>query len=312
MLLAFLRSGPPFPFAGEVAAALSALLWASAGIVFARLRPTPSPGAINFGKNASSVLCFAVLLCFTVGAPWPAFLPGSALPWFVLSGVIGLTICDTLLLRSLQAIGPQRMSLIFTIAPIVVALVALAPPYSETPSVWGWIGMLVCISGIALAVLERPMRDRAHDARFKRGVRDAVLAAICQAIAVLLARYGIREADVRAEDGALVRLAAGTAGLVVIGLPAGRLIAWQRQLRNPRVFWPIFVAAFFGTFIGIWTNQLSLEWAEHTGIATVLNSLMPIYLIPLSAIFLGERHTARGWTATILAIAGIALMTVLR
>jgi drug/metabolite transporter (DMT)-like permease len=64
-----------------------------------------------------------------------------------------------------------------------------------------------------------------------------------------------------------------------------------------------------GTFLGIWLNQLGLDWAEFTGVATVLNAMTPVYLIPLSALFLAEPQTSRAWVATLVALAGIAIMT---
>ena len=44
----------------------------------------------------------------------------------------------------------------------------------------------------------------------------------------------------------------------------------------------------------------------HTGVATTLNALTPIYLLPLGACFLGERHVVQAWVATAVACAGIA------
>lgn len=298
----------PFLYAGEACAALSALLWASAGVVFARIHPPVSAAAINLGKNLTACICFAALLLVETGVPLPFDMPREPLFWFVLSGVLGLAICDTFLLRSLLAIGPQRMSLILTMYPVLVAIGAVFPPFSEQPGLLAWAGMAVCLGGIVMAVFEEP-KDPRHKANYAQGVRDAVIAAVCQAAGVLAARHGLKLAHVPAHDGATVRMLAGTVGLMVMGLPALRVITWGREMVQRHVGWRLAVAAFFGTFLGIWTNQLGLEWAEHTGVATVLNSLMPVYLIPLSAIFLGARITVRGYVATAVTIAGVVLMT---
>lgn len=298
----------PFPYAGELAAALSALLWASAGIVFARIHPPISAAAINLGKNVTACICFGALLWIVSGSPIPLDIPREPLLWFIGSGLIGLAVCDTFILSSLLEIGPQRMSLIFTLAPVLVALGALCPPFNEFPALLGWVGMAVCLAGIVMAVLEKPDSLR-PGASFGRGVRNAVIGAVCQAAAILMARHGLQLADVEARDGATVRMLAGTLGLMLIGVPGWRVMTWGREMTRRHAGVLIFVAAFFGTFLGIWTNQLALEWATHTGVASVLNSLMPVYLIPLSAIFLGARITRRGVIATLIALAGIAMMT---
>lgn len=301
----------PFLHAGELAAALSALLWASAGIVFARIHPPVSAAAINLGKNVSATICFVVLTWCVSGLPLPMDMPRDALFWFVLSGFVGLSVCDTFLLKSLLLIGPQRMSLIFTLAPVVVALVAIGPPFHELPSWLTWVGIATCLFGIVLAILERG-DERVERTDARRGIGFALVAAVCQAAAVLMARYalglGTDDAPVPAQDAATIRMLAGTLGLCVIGLPMLRVVTWGREMTQRHVGWRLFVAAFFGTFLGIWTNQLSLEWATHTGVASVLNSLMPVYLIPLSALFLGTRLTWHGCVATLIAVGGIALM----
>lgn len=299
----------PFPHAGELSAALSALLWASAGIVFARIHPPISAAAINLGKNVTACICFAVLLMATAGTPIPLDVPQAPLLWFIASGVLGLAICDTFLLRSLLEIGPQRMSLILTLAPVLVAIAAVLPPFEEMPTMWAWIGMATCLAGIVMAVLEKP--DAMPEGKsFSRGVRNGLIAAVCQAGAVLTARHGLQLADVPARDGATVRMLAGTIGLMVIGLPALRVVTWSREMTARHAGPYLFIAAFFGTFLGIWTNQLALDWATHTGVVTVLNSLMPVYLIPLSAMFLGAKISRRGVIATLVAIGGIAMMTI--
>ncbi len=308
MSAAWFLADVPFAHAGELTAALSALLWASAGIVFARIHPPVSAAAINLGKNVTACICFAALLLVATGAPIPLDVPRAPLLWFIASGFVGLAICDTFILKSLLEIGPQRMSLIFTLAPVLVAIGAVFPPFSESPALLGWIGMGTCLVGIVMAVLEKP-DDLRPDANFGRGVRNALIGAVCQAAAILMARHGLQLAAVDARDGATIRMLAGTIGLVIIGVPGWRVLTWSQEMTRRHAGPWIFIAAFFGTFLGIWTNQIALEWATHTGVVTVLNSLMPVYLIPLSAMFLGATITRRGVVATLIAIAGIAMMT---
>ena len=302
-----LASAPPWLLAGEVAAACSALAWAIAGIVFARLHPGLSAGALNLGKNLAGCLCFAVFLFLRDGTGMPLGVEGEALLFLVLAGVIGLGICDIYLLRSLMAIGPQRMSLIFCLAPVLVALGALLPPFREHPGALTWLGMGICLGGIVLAIVELgDPRTATGDVR--QGVRDAIIAAVLQAVAVLLTRHAMQSASVDIAAAATVRLYAGTVALILIGLVGRRLVAWYRQLRHPWTPAKVFGAATLGTFIGIWLQQLGISWAANTGVATTLNALTPIYLLPLSALFLGERRRPIAWIATAVALGGIALM----
>jgi drug/metabolite transporter (DMT)-like permease len=302
-----LLAAAPFPYAGEASAALSALLWGAVGIVFARMRPAPTAAALNLGKNLAATLCFVALLWSVRGVPLPQGLDGRAVAVFAASGVLGLTLCDTLLLRSLLNIGPQRMSVIFLLVPVMTGLVAALPPFSESVPWVTWTGMVVCLGGILLAI-KQPRHYRGDAAEFSRGIRDAFFAACLQTAAILLARYGLSVRRAPLLDSAVVRMASGTLGLIVMGTVFGGLRSWVAELRPVRAATTIFIGSFFGTFLGILTNQFGLQYSEHTGVATTLNSLMPIYLMPLSVLFLGDHFGIRGVIATLIAVAGVALM----
>ena len=297
----------PFPWAGEASAAVSALLWGSSGVVIALIRPPLSAAAINLGKNFAATVCFVGLLWTVSGSPWPTGLDGKALAVFAASGFLGLAVCDTFLMRSLLEIGPQRMTLVFLVVPVLTALAAVLPPFSEIPPPLAWLGMALCLFGISLAVLRHS--DQAVDrVRFRRGVRNALVAAVFQSAAILLARYGLNVDQAPLLDSAVVRMAAGTFGLAFLGLFLGRLGAWTGELRRKKAALMLFGASFFGTFLGILTNQFGVAWSQHTGVATTLNSLMPIYLMPLSVLFLEEKFGWHEVLAAIAAVAGIALM----
>jgi drug/metabolite transporter (DMT)-like permease len=297
----------PFPLAGELSSALSALLWGSAGIVIARISPALTAGALNYGKNLFATICFVALLWIVSGSPLPSTLSSSAFWIFAASGFLGLALCDTFLLRSLLDIGPQRMSTVFLCVPALAALIAVLPPFSERTHITVWLGIAVCLGGILLAIRRHPVHD-VDPERFRRGVRNAFLAALLQTGAVLLARYGLYENQAPLLESAVVRMTAGTLGLVAMGAVRGRLGSWHRQLSVPKSAFMLAGASFFGTFLGILTNQAGLQWAVHAGVATTLNSLMPIYLLPLSVIFLKERFGKRAILATLIAVAGVALM----
>jgi drug/metabolite transporter (DMT)-like permease len=175
------------------------------------------------------------------------------------------------------------------------------------------VGIVTCLLGVTLAVTEKHP-DPVAARTLKRGVLLGLLAAVGQAAGVLLARLAFRahgaETVIDAGQGAAVRLLVGSLGLVVLALVTRRVRVWVSALAQPRVLPRLMGAAFVGTFLGIWANQAGLTWAEHTGVATTLNQLTPVWLIPLTTLVLGERHGARSWLATLIAVAGVVLIGV--
>lgn len=300
----------PFPYAAEAAALASSVLWAGAGIVFRKMRGVVPPAALNFTKNGVATLCFAVVGLALVGRPYPTHVPLAAQGWLVLSGLVGLAVCDTFLLRAMMEIGPRRATLLMLTAPVLVFVGALFPPFSQRaaladPAVL--VGAALALGGVALTSLEAPDLD-VDRARARRGVIDGLIAGVLQAAGVLLARLGL-EGGAAPQDAAMIRLVAGTAGLAVGAVALGQVATWARALATPGTLRTVALAAFFGTFLGIGLNQCGLAWSERTGIVSTLNALAPVWLIPMSRVFLGERHGRWAWLSTVVALAGVALLS---
>ena len=274
-----------------------------------RIRPQPSAGAMNLGKNLTATGCFLLLIVLVGGRPWPSTI--GLTPFLLLagSGALGLALCDSILFRAFLEIGPRRTNVYMAMWPGWVAVIALLPPLSERPPALAWIGMLVTLAGVVLAVPQRPA-DATMRARLKRGARYALVAAVLQATGVLMAREAHRlSAELTVAEASTIRLVFGSLGLIALGLATQRLGRWRRELRPPGTLGRIVLAGFIATFLGIWSNQAGIAWSTHAGVAATLNSLAPVFLIPLSVAFLGEKHHWRAWTSAALAVAGVALMT---
>ncbi|MGE0193482.1 MAG: DMT family transporter [Planctomycetota bacterium] len=298
---------PPFLLAGELAAAACSLCWASAQIGFAGIRTAMTGSALNFGKNLVATTAFAVLFLVRTGLPWPTGLEPSPLLWLIASGVVGLGICDVFLMQALLRIGPQRTSLLFCLVPVLTVVLSALPPFHEHLTLLALSGMGLTLGGIVMAILERGgTQPPPHD--MKAGIRDALLASGFQAVAILMVRQARREGDIDGASAAMVRLASGTAALVVYGLARRRLGSWWSQISAPTTRTRLGLSALVGTFVGIWLNQLSLQWTQAAGVAATLLALPPVFLLPLSAVFLGERRAAPAWIATGIAFAGVAMI----
>ena len=304
----------PFPFAGEAFATSSSLLWAVGALLFTKIPRGVSASALNLGKNAVGAACFLGLLVLQgspvdPGSPLlPGPTPWTSIGWLVLGGVAGLTACDVLLLRSFRSLGPRRTNIVMALSPVLVAALAFLPPLGEAPGLLALLGMTACLVALGLAVLEKPPAGAAPGTMDK-GVRDALLAAGLQAAAFVFTRMGMQDSGLTVTEGATIRLVAGVVGMVFLGLARGRLWTWVREIHTHHAARPIFVASLIGTFLGIWTNQAGISWAGLVGVAATLNALTPVWLVPLSSAFLGEHHDRWAWASALLAVIGIALVS---
>ena len=67
-------------------------------------------------------------------------------------------------------------------------------------------------------------------------------------------------------------------------------------------------SALVGSYAGIWLAQIALERTPSVGVATALLSTAPVFALPIAHLA-GERITARALFGAVVAVVGIALLT---
>jgi drug/metabolite transporter (DMT)-like permease len=86
----------------------------------------------------------------------------------------------------------------------------------------------------------------------------------------------------------------------------GNVGARFRPLRSRQLIPIVVLAAFLGTYLGIWLQQVSFKYTA-AGIAQALLATSPLFVLPI-AIGLGDRVTWRAVLGVLMAIGGIWLL----
>ncbi|MFH1679544.1 MAG: DMT family transporter [Candidatus Eisenbacteria bacterium] len=137
------------------------------------------------------------------------------------------------------------------------------------------------------------------------GVIYGVGAAFGQASGALIIKSALQRVDTLTATA--IRMAAGAAGLLLIGGATGRLRRWTGLLVRGRMVLRMFAASVFGPFIGVYLMVVSIDRAP-TGVALTLLSTSPIWLLPLGAWFQNDRPSAKEIVGAFIAILGVALL----
>src|SRR5262249_39694621 len=140
------------------------------------------------------------------------------------------------------------------------------------------------------------------------GVLFGLGAAIAQAAGALMSRVGMAE-GANALEAAVVRLPSGLVGIVVVSTLTGTIGASARALARPRNFSRIAGASTIGTYFGLWLSQYAIGHASSTAVASTLLATSPIFALPLGRWLNAERISLRAFGGTLLACAGLALLT---
>jgi drug/metabolite transporter (DMT)-like permease len=311
------------PFAGEAICLFTALLWAATITLFRG--PVLEHGARSV--NLVKCLLGATLQGLTVLALGRgsdlATASGRALLVLAASGVIGLTLGDTALFGAVARLGVHRTLLLQTLAPVFTALIA-----------WGWrdelptglqmAGATVILAGVALVVT--PRRGQPAPAPVPNGVTVpasipapggagtpllvglslGVVAALGQGTGVVMAKVGMAEVPV--VPASFVRLAAAAAGLAVFAATPARMARLGKLVVAPVMLRRVVPATLLGTYVALFLMMWGIALAP-AAIAATLLSVSPVYGLLIDKIVFRQPVTARGVAGTLLAVAGVAILT---
>ncbi|BAZ07677.1 DMT family transporter [Calothrix sp. NIES-3974] len=293
-------------FVGEIAALSAAGLWAVASVLYGRVGEVIPPLLLNLFKGIIAI-AFLILTIFLVGDSLPS-LPLLSLTLILLSGVIGIGVGDTIFFAAINSLGARRTLLLGTLAPPLTAIFGLLF-LDEQLQIQAWWGIFLTIIGVAWVITERTTDQLLRGySQLLRGTAWGLLAAITNSIGAILSRAAFKMTTASPLWVALLRLSAGEVTLILLitVFSRGKSFADFRKFTNLKIVIATIVAAFCGTYLGIWLQQTAIKLTP-TGIAQTLLQTSPIFILPL-AVFTGEKISGRAIAGVLVAIAGIALL----
>ncbi len=277
----------------------SALFWAVAAVLFARLGEYFSARTLNIGKGIVASICLAVLV-----------LPGNVIDlerqafWYLmLSGLLGITIGDTLYFLTLQRLGAKLTLLVGTLIPVVSAIAAIFL-FNEQISVLATLGLFLTIFGVSYVLWQRA-EDSQKDKMWLSGLIVAMIYVLAESGGILLTKMGLGYYD--SLEATFIRQVWGVVGLTFWGLAAGNMLSGFRPLINrPKLAALFVVTSFIGAFLGTWLSILALD-LTYTAVAVSLNSTSPLFVLPISYWFLKEKLTKSSVIGATIAVLGIVV-----
>ncbi|MEP7286479.1 MAG: DMT family transporter [Chloroflexota bacterium] len=299
------------PFIGELAAIGTSFAFSIGSILFTFAGRSVGTGVLNRVRLALALIFTLILHRLIVGNFYPVNTPADTFFWMAASGLVGYVIGDAFLFRGFVMVGPRLSMLMMSLAPVLSAIMAWVFLHEGLDLV-EIIGIVITMAGIAIVVGEpqatTPSETPHEDRRlYVMGLLFAFGGALGQAGGSLLAKIGLA-GGLPPISGNAIRL---TASVIVIWLWAaisGQLIPTYQTLRqNRRAMMFIVGATIAGPVIGVWLALTSVQLAP-LGIVTTLQSLPPIFLIPIGYFVFKERITRRAVLGTIVALIGSILL----
>ena len=274
---------------GQFAALGAALAWTLASGLWRSLSHQGSALALNAWKNGMASLIFLPVL---VSLPWLD--NRDAVPWLLLSGVVGIAAGDSFYLAALRRLGTRRTLTVEALGP-VLASVGSVVLMGEALSPQAWVGAAMVTTAVALVAGSSVdlSRDRA-------GLALALMAVICGLVGAFLAREVLSTTALTPLQTASVRLCGGWLGLVPLLLHRAEAALPSIRARRGRVL----LATLLGTNLGILLQQMVFQQMA-VGPGVTLMSTAPVMALQIGR-FEGDPIQPRGVAAALLAVAGVA------
>lgn len=297
---------------GEAAAVITSLLWTFSAVIFTIAGRQLGALILNRFRLLFSVMLILIAHSILRGS----FLPNDAgverWLWLGLSGLIGLTLGDLALYKTYLLVGPRIGTLILASSPVLSTLLAWIV-LGETLSANENMGILLSAAGIALVIVVRGASNLAGLAQtrddYVRGVLFGILAAIAQATGMIMTKQGL-SGNFPVVSGVLIRMLVAS---ILIWLPAifnNQVVSTFRQIHASGKWRMLILGTFIGPFAGIWLSTFALQ-STPVGITSILTSLNPIFLIPVSAWIFKEKISPRALVGTVITFAGLGCIFLL-
>lgn len=291
------------PLLGESACLTAALLWAVAVVLFRGPIAAWGPRTANLTKCLLGTALLLITLPFFGGFASFSVASPRDLGLIALSGIIGLTIGDTLLFAAIGRLGAHRTLVLGTSAPVFAGLLDAAG--GERLSAGQFAAAAVVLIGVTIVVGPGdPNADGGKRVAIV-GIAFALLAAFGQGAGVVLAKAGLD--TLGAMPATLLRLAAGTAGLLAAAALRGGFGRLQDAFQLGPPMRRMVPAAFLGTYLALLLMMVGVALAPAT-IAAVLLATSPIFSLVIEAVADRKRPTPLAVIGTIVAVAGVAVL----
>ncbi|BBN81742.1 hypothetical protein PA25_17270 [Pseudoalteromonas sp. A25] len=289
---------------GELAAIMAAFVWASSTLLYKRFSHSLTPFELNVSKGViAGVMMISAII---VMQDWQA--PGNVQSWYWLisSGVIGIAIGDSAYFAALRNIGPARTLIIESFAPAIAGLLNIVM-LGTYLSLQAWLGIVVTIVGVLIALKPRQILPDLERRIYIKGICFALLAALCQAAGMVMSKGAMNVEQTSSLWAALIRLLSGTfcVAIIVVLLKEH---SFKHAIRIHEVDgrgW-LLTAIFFGTFIGLWLQLLSVKHTDPA-VAQTIFATAPLMVMTIGFIK-KEPVTVNMVLGGILAVIGVGVL----
>ena len=282
---------------GIIAALGSAGSWALATVVFERLGKVIPAAGLTFFKGLFSLVLMLILILCTGGFDSVSL---HDFIFLALSGILGISIGDTLFFRSLQDLGAKVQVLYFMLGQVVTMLLSFML-LGEVLSIEEYIGATILLIGIIIVTIGK---QEDHPNKI-RGILGGFASILCFSLSSIMIKVSI--ADVGVPTATFWRMFFSTVSIMFIGFTSKRFVAWYTPFKKTKNLLLLLLNVVVITYGGFSLSMLAIKHIT-VSLASVLSATEPVFVLVLAFLINHERATKRELIGAAITIAGLLII----
>lgn len=284
---------------GIIAALGSAASWALATVLFDRIGKLMPAAGMTFFKGFFSLILMVVLILGTGGFDSVTL---HDFLFLALSGVIGISVGDTLFFRSLQDLGAKVQVLYFMLGQIVTMVLSFLL-LGEVLSLYEYLGAMILLVGVIIVTVGK---QEDHPNKI-RGIMGGFASIVCFSISSIMIKVSI--SDVGVPTATFWRMLFSTISVMFVGFTSNRLVTWYTPLKQKKTFSLFLFNVVVITYGGFLLSMLAIKQIS-VSLASVLSATEPVFVLLLAFIINNERATKKELVGAAVVITGLLLIII--
>jgi drug/metabolite transporter (DMT)-like permease len=130
-----------------------------------------------------------------------------------------------------------------------------------------------------------------------------------QAVGLILSKRGL-EGGFPVISGVAIRMIVAMLTLWIATLVMGKARETVLATRDRRALGMIVIGSILGPFLGVWLSLVSVQLSP-VGVASTLQALNPIFLLPIGRWVFHEKISARSFVGTLISLSGVGALFLL-
>lgn len=282
---------------GILSALLSACSWAFGTITFERIGKVVPFVGITFLKGVFSIVLMILLIIIT-GGLYPIGLWDFS--FLTLSGILGITIGDSLFFKSLQDLGAKTQVIFFLLGQILTMILSLLF-LGELLSVEQYIGAFILLAGVIVTT----WGTQTNHPNKSRGILLGLLSMTCFSISAIMVKAAI--SDVPVITATFYRMVFGTIFALGYGIASKNFTSWIQPLKDKKLLGLFVTNVVVITYGGFMLSMAAIKYIS-VSLASVLSATEPIFVLMLAFLIMRERATKRELIGTVITLIGLFLI----